>query len=73
MMGDIGRALVAIGLAIAGLGIVLLFAGEIPSLGRLPGDISIERGPVHVCFPIVTMLLLSLGLTLALNLFSWHR
>jgi len=73
MTSDIGRALVAMGLAIARFGIVLLLAGQIPSLGRLPGDIRIEPGPVHVYFPIVTMLELSLALTLALNLFSWHR
>ena len=38
-------------------------------LGKLPGDISIDRGNVHFYFPIVTCLLLSLVLTVLLNAF----
>src|SRR5881398_3246225 len=50
-------------------GLVLFFGLRIPFLGRLPGDISVDRGSVHFYFPIVTSLLLSLILTLLLNLF----
>jgi hypothetical protein len=42
---------------------------RIPFLGKLPGDISIDRGNVHFYFPIVTGLLLSLVLTVLLNVF----
>ncbi|MCS6984286.1 MAG: DUF2905 domain-containing protein [Leptospiraceae bacterium] len=41
-------------------------------LGRLPGDIVIEKGRFAFYFPIITSLLLSLLLTLLLNLF-WRR
>jgi len=51
------------------VGLVLFFGLRIPFLGRLPGDISVDRGNVHFYFPIVTCLLLSLILTLLLNLF----
>jgi hypothetical protein len=46
------------------VGVVLVFAGRVPWLGRLPGDIHIERGNWSFHFPIVTSLLLSLVLTI---------
>jgi hypothetical protein len=55
---------------LAVLGGVLLLAGEIPWLGRLPGDISIERGNVRIYVPLATMLLLSLVVTIVLNLLA---
>lgn len=55
--------LVLIGLVIVGLGIVWLLAPSIPWLGRLPGDIRIERGNFKFYFPVVTCVLISLLLT----------
>ncbi len=43
----------------------LLFAGNLGPLGKLPGDIRVERSHFSFYFPIVTSLLLSVGLTLA--------
>ena len=40
------------------------------SLGRLPGDIRIQRGNLTCFFPLVTMILLSVGLTVLLNLIA---
>lgn len=71
-MQDIGRLLVALGLLVALLGAVLLFAGRIPWIGRLPGDILIRRGPVTFYFPLATSLLVSVVLSLLLALF-WRR
>ena len=68
-MSDLGRALVIAGLALAALGLVLSFAGKVPFLGRLPGDIVWRRGNTTVYLPIATSLLLSLLLTLAFRLF----
>ena len=65
----LGRTLVVLGLALAGLGGLLLLAGHVPWLGRLPGDISIERDNVRFYAPLATGLLLSVLLTLILNLF----
>jgi hypothetical protein len=67
----LGRLLIAVGGALVLVGLVLLVAGRIPFLGRLPGDFTLRRGPVTVSVPIVTSLLLSLLLTIALNL--WLR
>lgn len=67
-MDDLGRALLILGIVLAALGGIILLAGQVPWLGRLPGDISIERGNFRFYAPIATSLLLSLILTLVLNL-----
>ncbi len=58
------------------LGAVLLLAGslsgKVPWIGRLPGDIYIERGNVRFYFPLATSILVSILLTLILSLF-WRR
>ena len=61
-----GKALVLVGLAIAGLGLVIMLG--VP-LFRLPGDIRVQRGNFSFYFPIVTSVVLSIILTLLLNLF----
>lgn len=63
---DVGKALVALGLLIALAGGVLMLVGRVPWLGRLPGDIHIERGSFSFYFPLATSLLLSVVLTLLL-------
>ena len=68
-MPEIGKLLIIVGGIIVAVGLVLFFGLRIPFLGRLPGDFSVDRGNVHFYFPIVTCLLLSLVLTLLLNLF----
>jgi hypothetical protein len=47
-----------------------VLAPSIPFLGRLPGDIRIDSGNVKVFAPLGTMLLISLILTIVLNLLS---
>jgi hypothetical protein len=68
-LGGLGRLLLILGLMIAGLGVFLLLAGRVPFLGRLPGDIAIQRGTWTFYLPLATSILLSLLLTLLLNLF----
>lgn len=68
----LGRLLLALGLGLALVGGLLLAAARVPGLdrlGRLPGDFSFERGPVTIAVPLATSLLISLVLTIALNLF----
>lgn len=72
-MPDVGRLLILLGVFIVVVGLALTFGPRIPFLGRLPGDISIDRGNVHVYFPIGTSLLLSLVLTILLNVFFRNR
>ena len=64
---DLGRLLVIVGGLLAVLGVIILLAGKVPFLGRLPGDIFYRRGGFTFYFPIVTCLVLSLILTLVLK------
>ncbi|MGZ3602713.1 MAG: DUF2905 domain-containing protein [Ktedonobacterales bacterium] len=70
-LSDLGRALLLVGGAIVVLGLLLLLAGRIPLFGRLPGDITIQRGNTSFYFPIVTCIVLSVVLTVILNLVLW--
>jgi hypothetical protein len=65
---SLGRTLVVVGLALAAVGLVLVLAGRFPGLriGRLPGDVSIERGNFRFYFPLATSVVLSVVLTLLL-------
>ena len=62
-MQPLGRLLIVAGLAAAGLGVLLSLGGRIPGLGRLPGDIVVERGGFRLYVPLATSILLSVLLT----------
>ncbi|MFB6271650.1 MAG: DUF2905 domain-containing protein [Salinibacter sp.] len=66
--GTIGRILVYLGLGLACLGGLVLLLGRVFDLGNLPGDLVYEGDNVRVYIPIATMIVLSLVLTLLLNL-----
>lgn len=66
--GALGRVLVYAGLGIAALGGLVLLLGTVLDLGRLPGDLVYEGENTSVYVPIGTMVLLSVILTLLLNL-----
>ena len=70
MLNALGKSLVIIGLVIALVGVVLMLAGRVPWLGRLPGDIYVQRGNWSFYFPVVTSLVLSVLLTLLFWLFG---
>ncbi|TMC26354.1 MAG: DUF2905 domain-containing protein [Chloroflexi bacterium] len=72
-MAEVGKLLIVVGGFVVIVGLFLALGLRIPFLGKLPGDISIDRGNVHFYFPIVTGLLLSLVLTVLLNLFFRNR
>jgi hypothetical protein len=60
----IGKFLIFLGLIVAAIGGLLLLSGKIPWIGRLPGDIMIQRRNFTFYFPLATSILLSLILTL---------
>jgi membrane protein implicated in regulation of membrane protease activity len=68
-MPDLGKLLIIVGGLVVIVGLFLTLGLRIPYLGKLPGDISVDRGNVHFYFPIVSCLLLSLVLTLLLSVF----
>jgi hypothetical protein len=67
---SLGRLILLVGLAIAVVGLILMVAGRVPFLGRLPGDIYVQRGNGSFYFPIVTCILISVIATIVLNLLS---
>jgi len=64
---SIGKMLLILGGLIFVIGLILTFAGKIPYLGRLPGDIAIQHEGLSCYFPIVTSIVLSILLTIILN------
>lgn len=66
----IGKVLMVTGAVIALIGAVLLLSGRIPWLGRLPGDILIERKNFSFYFPLATSILISILLTVLFRLFG---
>ncbi|HWP10096.1 MAG TPA: DUF2905 domain-containing protein [Polyangiaceae bacterium] len=67
-MGALGRTVLIFGAILVLLGLVLI-VGDKLGLGRLPGDIVIEKKGFRFVAPIATSILLSLVLTLLANLF----
>lgn len=63
-----GKFLIFTGMIIIIFGLLLILAPKIPYLGRLPGDIVVQRKNFTFYFPWVTCLLLSIVLTIILNL-----
>lgn len=63
-MSDLGRFLLVSGLILALVGLFLMFGTRVVPLGRLPGDIVVQRGNFTFYFPLGTSILLSLVLTL---------
>ncbi len=73
-MTEIGRWLIGIGILLVVIGLVIMVAGRLPWLGRLPGDILIERDNLTIFIPLGTMLVVSLILTIIANVIArWWR
>jgi uncharacterized membrane protein YidH (DUF202 family) len=66
---ELGRFLIIAGVVIVILGILLWSGVGVGWLGRLPGDIRIERGNSAFYFPIVTCIVISIVLSLIFSLF----
>lgn len=73
-MSELGRMLLGLGLLLVILGGILLvagnFSGKVPWLGRLPGDIYVERDNWRLYVPLGTSVLISIVLTLIFALFG---
>lgn len=73
MAPELGKSLIVMGLLITVIGLFILFKDKIPglgSIGRLPGDIAIEKESFKFYFPLGTSLLVSLVLSLLFWLFG---
>lgn len=66
---SMGKMVLIMGLFLVVIGGLMLGIGKIFNLGRLPGDIYIQKGNFTFFFPVVSMLILSLVLTFLANIF----
>jgi hypothetical protein len=66
---DAGKMLIILGAVLVLIGLIITFAGNIPLLGRLPGDIHVKRDGVEFFFPIVTCIVISIIISALLYLF----
>jgi hypothetical protein len=65
----IGKALILTGILLVLAGLAMLVLPKMPWIGRLPGDINLQGRNFSLHFPIVTCLIISILLTIILNLF----
>ena len=68
-----GRSLVILGAVLLAVGLLLQLVPQLPLLGRLPGDLRIERPGFRLYVPLTTSLLLSLALSALLWLLARLR
>ncbi|MBR6755587.1 MAG: DUF2905 domain-containing protein [Peptococcaceae bacterium] len=67
---DLGKICIILGLGVALMGVVILLLSKWISLGKLPGDIFIQGEHGSFYFPIVSCIVVSIVLSLIMNLFS---
>lgn len=73
MSSSVGNLLIGLGIALVVVGVVAK-TGALDWFGRLPGDIRIERGSSRVDVPWVSMLVVSVALSVVVNLVArWFR
>lgn len=75
LFNSMAKFLLVAGVVLLAAGGLMLLLGKIPGFGRLPGDIFVQRGNFSFYFPVVTGIVLSIILTVLLNLFFllWRR
>jgi len=69
----LGKTLVLAGFSLAALGALLWLGPQLPGLGRLPGDVHIERPGFSLQLPLGSSLLVSIVLSAALYVFTRLR
>jgi uncharacterized membrane protein len=71
---SVGKILIGIGIFVIFVGaIVYLAGGKLGWIGRLPGDISIERENFRFYFPLTTLVLLNLGIWILAKIFQFFQ
>jgi len=67
MQPPFSRILIVVGAMMLVVGLIWEFGGRYLNFGRLPGDISVERENFKFYFPVVTCIVLSIVLSLLMN------
>lgn len=69
-MNEMGKLLIIAGIFLVIFGVIVVFGSKLPFVGKLPGDFLIKRDGFTFYFPIVTSIIISILLTVILNLFN---
>ncbi len=69
-MAGSGKTLIFVGLLLAIVGFVFIYGNKIPFIGRLPGDIAVERKNYSFYFPVSTCIAISVIISFILWFFS---
>ena len=72
-MGDIAKIIILLGVFLVVIGVILLFIGKVPFLGKLPGDILIKKEHFTFYFPLTTGIIISILISLILYLIGRLR
>lgn len=70
MASDIGKIFIFIGILMVVIGLVCMVGNKLPFIGKLPGDIAIERKNYSFYFPVTTCIVISIILSVILWLFN---
>jgi hypothetical protein len=74
MITSIGKMLIVLGMGMVVIGVVIILVGRVPFLGKLPGDIHVQKKNFEFHFPIVTCIVISILLSLLLSVFFlWFK
>ncbi|MDA8099818.1 MAG: DUF2905 domain-containing protein [Nitrospiraceae bacterium] len=73
MLPELGKGLILFGAVLVVVGLLLLFSGKLPFLGKLPGDIVIKRDNFTFFFPLATSIIVSVVISLILWLINKSR
>jgi len=73
-MTELGRWIVITGVILIVVGALVMLAGRVPGVGRLPGDIVWRKGNFTLFAPLGTMLVVSVVLTIILSIIArWMK
>lgn len=70
---SLGKVIIVLGVFFVVFGSLILFSPKIPFIGRLPGDILIKRDNFTFYFPLASSIIISLIITIILNLILGRR
>lgn len=65
-----GKLLIIVGIVCIVIGLFMTYGPKIPFVGKLPGDITVERENVKFYFPLMTCVIISILLSLVMYLFN---
>ncbi|MCM8799988.1 MAG: DUF2905 domain-containing protein [Candidatus Omnitrophica bacterium] len=69
-MEAIGKLIIILGFLLIGVGLILVFIEKIPYIGKLPGDIFIQKKNFIFYFPLTTSIIISIVVSLLIWLWS---